>query len=66
MTPSLLSRTSTELTLKGEKLKGRELVREATREMFVPILSSTIVTIAVFLPLALVSGMVGELFRHLH
>lgn len=50
------------LTLKGEKLKGRELVREATREMFVPILSSTIVTIAVFLPLALVSGMVGELF----
>ncbi|WP_419890224.1 efflux RND transporter permease subunit [Paenibacillus xylanexedens] len=50
------------LTLKGERLKGRELVREATREMFVPILSSTIVTIAVFLPLALVSGMVGELF----
>ncbi|MCM3174071.1 efflux RND transporter permease subunit [Paenibacillus sp. MER 99-2] len=50
------------LTLKGEKLKGRELIREATREMFVPILSSTIVTIAVFLPLALVSGMVGELF----
>ncbi|WP_339298344.1 efflux RND transporter permease subunit [Paenibacillus sp. FSL R5-0623] len=50
------------LTLKGEKLKGRELVREATGEMFVPILSSTIVTIAVFLPLALVSGMVGELF----
>ncbi|MGV2884579.1 efflux RND transporter permease subunit [Paenibacillus taichungensis] len=50
------------LTLKGEKLKGRELIREATREMFIPILSSTIVTIAVFLPLALVSGMVGELF----
>ncbi|MGQ8873503.1 efflux RND transporter permease subunit [Paenibacillus sp. TSA_86.1] len=50
------------LTLKNEKLKGRELVREATREMFIPILSSTIVTIAVFLPLALVSGMVGELF----
>ncbi|MBT2285246.1 efflux RND transporter permease subunit [Paenibacillus polymyxa] len=50
------------LTLKGERLKGRELVREATREMFIPILSSTIVTIAVFLPLALVSGMVGELF----
>ncbi|MDT0124480.1 efflux RND transporter permease subunit [Paenibacillus sp. RRE4] len=50
------------LTLKNEKLKGRDLVREATREMFIPILSSTIVTIAVFLPLALVSGMVGELF----
>lgn len=50
------------LSLKGEKLKGRELIREATREMFIPIMSSTIVTIAVFLPLALVSGMVGELF----
>ncbi|MDK8190138.1 efflux RND transporter permease subunit [Paenibacillus sp. UMB7766-LJ446] len=50
------------LTLQGEKLKGSDLIREATREMFIPILSSTIVTIAVFLPLALVSGMVGELF----
>lgn len=50
------------LTSSGEKLRGRELIREATREMFVPIMSSTIVTIAVFLPLAFVTGMVGELF----
>jgi multidrug efflux pump subunit AcrB len=50
------------LSLSGEKLRGRELISAATREMFVPILSSTIVTIAVFLPLAFVSGMVGELF----
>ncbi|HEY2494616.1 MAG TPA: efflux RND transporter permease subunit [Paenibacillus sp.] len=50
------------LTDPDEKLRGRELVREATREMFVPIMSSTVVTIAVFLPLAFVSGMVGELF----
>lgn len=50
------------LTDSDEPLRGRELVREATREMFVPIMSSTIVTIAVFLPLAFVSGMVGELF----
>lgn len=50
------------LSLSGEKLKGRELISAATREMFVPIMSSTIVTIAVFLPLAFVSGMVGELF----
>ncbi|GGA42734.1 efflux RND transporter permease subunit [Paenibacillus physcomitrellae] len=50
------------LSLSGEKLKGRKLILEATREMFVPIFSSTIVTIAVFLPLAFVSGMVGELF----
>ncbi|WP_223066028.1 efflux RND transporter permease subunit [Paenibacillus caui] len=50
------------MSLTGEKLKGRELIMEATREMFVPIMSSTIVTIAVFLPLAFVTGMVGELF----
>lgn len=50
------------LSLTGEKLKGGKLIVAATREMFVPIMSSTIVTIAVFLPLAFVSGMVGELF----
>lgn len=50
------------MSLSTEKLKGRELISAATREMFVPIMSSTIVTIAVFLPLTLVSGMVGELF----
>lgn len=50
------------MQLPGEKLRGKELIREATRQMFVPIFSSTIVTIAVFLPLILVGGMVGELF----
>ncbi|CAM3755093.1 efflux RND transporter permease subunit [Cohnella lubricantis] len=50
------------MSLAGEKLKGKDLVREATREMFLPIMSSTIVTIAVFLPLGTVSGMVGQLF----
>lgn len=50
------------LSLEGETLRGRELIREATKEMFVPIMSSTIVTIAVFLPLGLVEGTVGELF----
>lgn len=48
--------------LEGEKLQGRVLIREATIEMFKPILSSTLVTVAVFLPLGLVGGMVGELF----
>ncbi|MER1958099.1 MAG: efflux RND transporter permease subunit [Solibacillus sp.] len=48
--------------LKDEKLKGRALIREATIEMFKPILSSTLVTIAVFAPLVFVGGMVGELF----
>ncbi|MBT2571215.1 efflux RND transporter permease subunit [Planococcus sp. ISL-110] len=50
------------MALPGEKLRGKALIREATREMFVPIFSSTVVTIAVFLPLALVSGQIGELF----
>lgn len=50
------------MSLKGEKLKGAELIKESTREMFLPIMSSTIVTIAVFLPLGLVSGMVGQIF----
>ncbi len=50
------------MSLSGEKLKGKALVREATKEMFLPILSSTLVTIAVFLPMALVKGMIGELF----
>ncbi|MBM7648588.1 HAE1 family hydrophobic/amphiphilic exporter-1 [Bacillus ectoiniformans] len=50
------------LALKEEKLKGKELIREATKEMFLPIMSSTLVTIAVFLPLGLVDGPVGELF----
>lgn len=50
------------LHLKEEKLNGRALIREATIEMFRPILSSTLVTVAVFAPLIFVSGMVGELF----
>lgn len=50
------------LHLKDEKLTGRTLIREATIEMFKPILSSTLVTVAVFAPLIFVGGMVGELF----
>jgi len=50
------------LSLSTEQLKGKELVLAATREMFIPISSSTIVTIAVFLPLGLVSGPIGEIF----
>lgn len=50
------------LHLKDEKLTGRALIREATLEMFKPIFSSTLVTIAVFAPLIFVGGLVGELF----
>ncbi|WP_414054427.1 efflux RND transporter permease subunit [Macrococcus equi] len=51
------------MSLKDEKLTGYQLISSATKEMFVPIMSSTMVTIAVFLPLALVSGSIGEIFR---
>ncbi|MGG1680304.1 efflux RND transporter permease subunit [Neobacillus sp. NRS-1170] len=50
------------MSLTGEELKGKSLIRSATKEMFIPIMSSTIVTIAVFLPLGLVKGQIGELF----
>lgn len=50
------------MALPGEQLRGKELIREATRQMFIPIFSSTIVTIAVFLPIGLVGGIVGEMF----
>lgn len=50
------------LHLIEEKFTGRALIREATIEMFKPILSSTLVTVAVFAPLIFVGGMVGELF----
>lgn len=50
------------MSLASEKLKGKELILSATREMVIPITSSTIVTIAVFLPLGLVQGAVGEIF----
>ncbi|OIN67547.1 Swarming motility protein SwrC [Exiguobacterium sp. KRL4] len=50
------------LTDPSEPLKGKALIIDATREVFIPVASSTIVTIAVFLPLGFVTGFVGELF----
>lgn len=50
------------MSLTEETLEGKDLVLAATKEMFMPILSSTIVTIAVFLPLGLVQGVVGQIF----
>lgn len=50
------------MSLSTEKLKGKDLILSATREMIIPIMASTIVTVAVFLPLGFVSGMVGEVF----
>lgn len=51
------------MSSKSEPLRGAALIADATKEMFIPIMSSTMVTIAVFLPLGLVSGSIGELFR---
>ncbi|WP_168122696.1 efflux RND transporter permease subunit [Paenibacillus sp. HB172176] len=50
------------MSLANEKLSGRELIVSATREMFTPIMSSTIVTVAVFLPLGFVTGAIGQIF----
>lgn len=47
--------------LNNGKLKGKELIKEATVEMFIPIMSSTLVTAVVFLPIGLVGGMIGEI-----
>lgn len=51
------------MKLRNEALTGRELIADATKEMFIPIMSSTVVTVAVFLPLAFVTGEVGEIFK---
>ena len=47
----------------NETMKGENLIINATTEVFKPIMSSTLVTIVVFLPLVFVSGSVGEMFR---
>ncbi|MDQ7116188.1 efflux RND transporter permease subunit [Staphylococcus simulans] len=46
-----------------ERESGDNLVISATAEVFKPIMSSTLVTIVVFLPLVFVAGSVGEMFR---
>ncbi|QLK86631.1 efflux RND transporter permease subunit [Staphylococcus sp. 17KM0847] len=51
------------LTRTDEQHTGDGLIVSATKEVFIPIMSSTIVTIVVFAPLAFVTGMVGEMFR---
>lgn len=47
---------------KNEPLRGRKLIQSATIEMYKPILSSTLVTIAVFAPILFIDGLVTELF----
>ncbi|WP_240941742.1 efflux RND transporter permease subunit [Paenibacillus sp. HB172176] len=50
--------------LQKEKAKSKlEVMYQATKEVFGPVMSSTLATVVVFLPLAFVDGLVGEFFR---
>lgn len=48
---------------KGDELTGKELAYRATKEVIGAVSSSTVATLVVFLPLAFVSGIIGEFFR---
>ncbi|AJY75143.1 efflux RND transporter permease subunit [Paenibacillus beijingensis] len=48
---------------KGSELSGKELAYRATKEVISAVGSSTIAMVVVFLPLAFVSGIIGEFFR---
>lgn len=48
---------------KGNEVKGKELAFKATKEVIGAVTSSTIATVVVFLPLAFVSGIIGQMFR---
>ncbi|MBB6638429.1 efflux RND transporter permease subunit [Cohnella thailandensis] len=48
---------------KGKGMNGKELAFKATKEVIGAVASSTIATVVVFLPLAFVSGIIGEFFR---
>lgn len=48
---------------KGNQFKKKELALFATKEVIGAVASSTFATVVVFLPLAFVSGIIGEFFR---
>lgn len=48
---------------KGSEMKGKELAFKATKEVIGAVSSSTLATVVVFLPLAFVTGIIGEFFR---
>jgi multidrug efflux pump subunit AcrB len=48
---------------KGSEMKGKELAYRAAKEVIGAVGSSTFATVVVFLPLAFVSGIIGEFFR---
>jgi len=48
---------------KGTELSGKELAYKATKEVISAVGSSTLAMVVVFLPLAFVTGIIGEFFR---
>jgi multidrug efflux pump subunit AcrB len=48
---------------KGDTFSHKQIILHATKEVGTAVASSTFVTIAVFLPLVFVTGMIGEIFR---
>ncbi len=48
---------------KGVNMKVREIAYRATKEVIGAVSSSTLATVVVFLPLAFVSGVIGQFFR---
>ncbi|WP_308635118.1 efflux RND transporter permease subunit [Paenibacillus silvisoli] len=48
---------------KGRDMNGKKLAYKATKEVIGAVGSSTIATVVVFLPLAFVTGIIGEFFR---
>jgi len=48
---------------KGDKIKGKALAYQATKEVIGAVASSTAATVVVFAPLAFVTGIIGEFFR---
>ncbi|MFC0582632.1 efflux RND transporter permease subunit [Micrococcoides hystricis] len=55
--------TATDPAQLADPAYRRTLIRDATGEVATAITSSTLTTVAVFLPVAFVTGMAGELFR---
>ncbi|WP_169306661.1 efflux RND transporter permease subunit [Cohnella pontilimi] len=50
-------------TEKGKEMKNKDLIYRAAKEVIGAIASSTIATVVVFLPIAFVGGVIGEIFR---
>ena len=50
---------------RNKNLPKKECIYNASSTLFAPILSSTITTIAIFIPFVFVAGMIGQLFKQL-